>query len=92
MKLLDFIIRHQEDEISICEFKNDFSPIQLASDLKPLVDLGFISINWKKKVVIIENPEISHLLKNRNKVSSYERKIPRYMKGDRVDINEPFIK
>ncbi len=91
VKLYQYLLSLGKTEVFLIELNTHFSPIELGSRIGVLIEEGFISVDWKKKLITIESLTLKTALKKKDIIGEYNREIPEYMKGEKIEINKPYI-
>jgi hypothetical protein len=79
-----------KSKMSILDFKKDYSPIELSTELTHLVKSGIASLNWDTNEITLLNFTVPNLVANRN-TKDTERKIPENMKEEKIEVNKPTL-
>lgn len=89
--LIQRILMCQQEEIKLADLKEFYSPIDLAKQLNALEGQQLIIIDWEYKT-IRKNLTFEKVLTKKNELISFKREIPEYMKGEQIEINQPYLK
>lgn len=88
-KLYQYLLKQDKKCLYLKELKSDFTPIELASQLRALVSQEMVTIDWNQKKLWVRFDHQIVYLKKRE-ITKYERETPDYMKSKAVNINEPY--
>jgi len=64
----------------------------LASQIETLLEQELILVDWNNKIILFGELSIENVFKVKNKIGSYNREVPEYMKVEKIKINQPYIK
>lgn len=89
-KLYKYLLRKNLKSFNLKDLKQDFSPIELASQLIILENQEMITIDWHRKKIWV-NLTYQGVYLRKNELNKYKREIPEYMKAETLNINEPYL-
>lgn len=78
-------------KMSILDFKEYYSPIELSTELTYLIKSGFVKVNWDKNEVTLVDFTVPNLVSKRNSKNT-KRTIPEEMKEKKIEVNKPTLK
>lgn len=90
-KLYKYLQSLRKSEVYLKELMKNYSPVNLGTQLETLLEQELISIDWERKVILIEDLSINIILKKKDELGSYNRKVPEYMQDEKIKINKPYI-
>lgn len=91
IQLYKYLLSLEQKKVSIRDLNPTFTPLEIGSRIGILIEEGLIEVDWEEKVIHLDNLEIEPLLKSKNKLGTYTRKVPEYMKIEKQEINKPYI-
>ena len=91
IQLYKYLLSLGQDKVFIKDLNPMFTPLEVGSRIGILIEEGLIDIDWDKKVIFLENLSLEPLLKSKNKLGIYSRKVPEYMKVEKQELNKPYI-
>ena len=74
--------------ISLLNFKEYYTPVELATELNHLIKTGIAEVDWKKKEIILLDFSEENLISKRNEKDT-ERKIIENYKIKQIKPNKP---
>ncbi len=89
-RLTHYLNESENKELPISFFKKIYSPLNLAKELDVFVKTDLVSVNWENKTVRYLG-NIEDELKKRQNTKRIISEKPEYMKGEKIDINKPYI-
>lgn len=92
IQLYKYLLSLEQKKVSIKDLNPTFTPLEIGSRIGILIEEGLIEVDWEKKVIYLDNLEIEPLLKSKNKLGTYTRKVPEYMKVEKQELNKPYNK
>lgn len=90
-KLYKYLQSLQKSEVHLKELTKNYSPINLGTQLETLIEQELISIDWERKVILIEDLSINKTLKKKDELGAFKREVPEYMQDEKIKINKPYI-